>query len=288
MTPEHSSKRQWQRLAAVTAFLAFWAALLVTIGFPLLLVAVAFVVALVALAAALEGRRTISSLVPRLGAARSVLALAGRSAAGRAERIDWEPLRARGGRGAALAARAGRRSLATGGRAAHSASAALARVGGAAAAVSRSQARAVARELAQLRTQRDARVEAFTLNAEAATLRHQGAHEAALAAGERALELTRQLGDRRAEALTLNGIGLTQARSGDEAGAVDSYEAAIAILTSLGDSHGAGRVLANLGALHLDRGDEDEARARWNDALERLEPDSPEHARTAEQLRLAG
>src|SRR5687767_15101049 len=102
MTPEHSSKRQWQRLAAVTAFLAFWAALLVTIGFPLLLVAGAFVVAVVALAAALEGRRTISGLVPRLGAARSELALAGRSVAGRAERIDWEPLRTRSARGAAL------------------------------------------------------------------------------------------------------------------------------------------------------------------------------------------
>lgn len=288
MTPEHSSKRQWQRLAAVTGFLAFWAALAVTIGFPFLLVAVVFVLIVGALAAALEGRRTVSFLAPRLGGARTQLANGRRAVAGRVEEIDWAPLRNRSAQGAALAARAGRRGFATGERAAGTASSWIARAGGAVAAVANSQARALSREVAQLRSHRDARVEAFRLNAEAATLRQDGALDQSLAAAERALQLTRQLGDRRAEALTLNSIGLTQARSGDEAGAVDSYEAAIAILTSLGDSHGAGRVLANLGALHLDLGDEDEARARWIDALERLEPDSPEHARTAEQLRLAG
>jgi hypothetical protein len=47
-------------------------------------------------------------------------------------------------------------------------------------------------------------------------------------------------------------------------------------------------VLANLGELHRGRGADDEARAVWHDALERLEPGSPEHDRTAQQLRLAG
>jgi tetratricopeptide (TPR) repeat protein len=145
----------------------------------------------------------------------------------------------------------------------------------------------VRRELAAANGRRTARMEALRLNAHATTLRQQGALDEALETGERALVLVRSLGDRRTEALTLNGLGLTQVRLGDEAAAVDSYEAAVAILTELDDSHGAGRVLANLGALHLDLGQADEARARWTDALERLEPGSPEHDRTAEQLRLA-
>ena len=85
--------------------------------------------------------------------------------------------------------------------------------------------------------------------------------------------------------MTLNRLGLTQARIGDEAGALDSFEAAVAILTELGDSHGAGRVLANLGSLQRGQGHEEQARATWIDALERLEPGSPEHDRTAQQLR---
>jgi tetratricopeptide (TPR) repeat protein len=87
--------------------------------------------------------------------------------------------------------------------------------------------------------------------------------------------------------LTLNGLGLTQARAGDEAGALDSYETAVALLIELGDSHGAGRVLANLGALHRGQGHDAQARAAWNDALERLEPGTPEHEQTAQQLKLA-
>ena len=46
-------------------------------------------------------------------------------------------------------------------------------------------------------------------------------------------------------------------------------------------------MLANLGALHQGQGHEDEARAAWSDALERLEPGTPEHERTAQQLRIA-
>lgn len=131
------------------------------------------------------------------------------------------------------------------------------------------------------------RSEALRLNELATGLRQQGRLEEALEAGEQALEAFRTLDDQRSVALTLNGIGLTQARIGDETGALDSYEKAVAILSDLGDSHGAGRVLANLGALHLGQGQDDQARAAWHDALERLEPGSPEHDRTAEQLRIA-
>ena len=125
------------------------------------------------------------------------------------------------------------------------------------------------------------------LHRQAATLRGQGRLEDAVEPIEEALQIFRRVGDRRGEAVTLNRLGLTQARIGDEAGALDSYEAAVAILTELGDSHGAGRVLANLGALQRGQGREEQARATWTDALERLEPGSPEHVRTAQQLELA-
>lgn len=134
---------------------------------------------------------------------------------------------------------------------------------------------------------RDSRRRARRLHRRAASLRGQGRLEAAVEPIEEALTIFRRVGDRRGEAVTLNRLGLTQARIGDEAGALDSYEAAVAILTELGDSHAAGRVLANLGALQRGQGREEQARATWIDALERLEPGSPEHDRTARQLELA-
>ena len=131
---------------------------------------------------------------------------------------------------------------------------------------------------------RDSRRRARRLHRQAASLRGQGRLEDAVEPIEEALEIFRRVGDRRGEAVTLNRLGLTQARIGDEAGALDSFETAIAILTELGDSHGAGRVLANLGSLQRGQGHEEQARATWIDALERLEPGSPEHDRTAQQL----
>jgi tetratricopeptide (TPR) repeat protein len=286
MTPERTRTRR--RLAALAAFAAFWAALLVTIGFPVLLVAVCWLALVLGLFGGFGGRHALAALLPRAGTAAGELASGSRAVAARVERIDWEPLRRRSARGVELVAQAGRRAASWSGRAAAVASAKAAAAGSTAAAGAGTQARTLRRELSERNSRRATRSEALRLNAQAATLRNEGAFDEALEAGERALAIIRTLQDRRAEALTLNGIGLTQAKSGDEAGAVDSYEAAIGILTELGDSHGAGRVLANLGALHLDLGDEDEARARWTDALERLEPGSPEHERTAEQLRLAG
>jgi tetratricopeptide (TPR) repeat protein len=160
-----------------------------------------------------------------------------------------------------------------------------------AAAAARQRTQALRRELAERREgpppAEPGKADALRLNEEAATLRHVGRLQEALERGEQALALFRRLGDARGEALTLNGLGLTQTRLGDEAGALDSYEMAVALLTELGDSHGAGRVLANLGALHRVQGHDEQARAVWNDALERLEPGTPEHDRTAEQLRLA-
>jgi tetratricopeptide (TPR) repeat protein len=272
----HERARTRRRLAALAAFCAFWAALLVTIGFPVWLVVLGYAALVGSLAAVTEGRGAVDTLTRR-----------SRAVAQRVEGVDLEPVRAGAGRSARRAAHAGRTAAATGGRAAARFSARAAAVGRAAVAKAGAEAGAVRTRVEAARSRQAARAEAIALNERAAALRAEGDLDGALESAERALALVRGLGDRRAEALTLNGIGLTQAKLGDEAAAVDSYEAAVALLVELDDGHGAGRVLANLGALQLDLGHEDEARARWTDALERLEPGSPEHERTAAQLRRA-
>ena len=112
----------------------------------------------------------------------------------------------------------------------------------------------------------------------------------------RGLELRRELGAKRAappaasgrrEAMRLNeqaAVLRSEERLGD---AIELSEQALAIFRTLGDSHGAGRVLANLGALHRGQGHDAQARAAWNEALERFEPGTPEYDRMARQLRLA-
>ena len=263
MSAENSRNRR--RLAAVAAFCVFWGALLVTIGFPpLLVLAVLGGIVLVGVIH-VEGRGTADALRARL-----------RGATGRISRIDWQRYAVTTRLGAQAAARAGSRVASSAGELAATASKRTAAAGGAAVSAVESVQRrhAVARE-------------ARLLNEQAATLRHEGKVEQAVEVGERALQLVRTVGDRRAEALTLNGIGLAQARAGDEVAALDSYETAVALLSELGDRHRAGLVLANLGALHKVQGHEDQAREAWVGALERLEPGTPEHERTARQLRIA-
>jgi tetratricopeptide (TPR) repeat protein len=259
------NSRNRRRLAAVAAFGVFWGAFLVTIGFPpLLVLAVLGGIVLVG-AIHVEGRRTAAALRPRL-----------RGATGKVSGVDWQRYAAAARLGAWSAARAGSRVASSAGDLAATASKRTAAAGGAAVSAVESVQR-----------RRTAARAARRLNEQAAALRHEGKVEQAVEVGEQALQLARTVGDRRAEALTLNGIGLAQARAGDEVAALDSYETAVALLSELGDRHGAGLVLANLGALHKVQGHEDQAREAWVGALERLEPGSPEHERTAQQLKLA-
>ena len=263
MSAENSRNRR--RLAAVAAFCVFWGALLVTIGFPPLLV-LAVLGGIVLLGAIhVEGSRIGDALRPRL-----------RSATGKVSRIDWRRYSAAARFRARAVARAGGRLGAWAGALAAAVSKRTRAAGG-----------AVVSAVESVQRRHAAAREARRLNEQAAALRHEGKVEQAIETGERALQLTRTVGDRRAEALTLNGIGLAQARAGDEVAALDSYETAVTLLSELGDRHGAGLVLANLGALHKVQGHEDQAREAWVGALERLEPGSPEHERTARQLRIA-
>jgi tetratricopeptide (TPR) repeat protein len=297
MSREPSRNRR--RLAALAAFGLFWGAFLVTIGFRPLHVVILIAGLLGVAALALEGRCAAAVLRPALGpharragaraagggrAVGSAAIGASRAASARVARIDWQGLRGKAHRRGESAGRVGRRARVTAGELAAAASRRTVAAGGAVVTAVERQARSLRRNLADARRRSDA----LRLNEQAGVLRQEGRYEQALEASERALELFRSVGDRRSEALTLNGIGLAQARTGDESGALDSYETAVALLSDQGDGHGAGRVLANLGMLHLGQGQDEQARAAWQDALERLEPGSPEHDQTAQQLRSAG
>ena len=268
-----------RRLAVLGAIGVLWGAFLVTIGFTLPFVAVVVGGLLLAATVGLQGRAIAAALEPRARLARNRLRGATGSASERVGRIDWAGKRESAKRRAAaakvVAASSSRRALAA---------------GGAAVAAVESRGQEVRRELGARRVAPAAgerRREALRLNEQAAVLRSEERLGEAIELSERALAIFRELGDTHGTALTLNGLGLTQARIGDEAGALDSYETAVSLLTELGDSHGAGRVLANLGALHRGQGHDAQARAAWNEALERFEPGTPEHDRMARQLRLA-
>jgi tetratricopeptide (TPR) repeat protein len=256
-TREPSENRR--RLATLAALAVLWGAFLVAIGVRPPLVAAAIGVGVVLAAVAFEGRRALAA------------------ASAQVARIDWTGLRdgaVRHGRRASRLGRQGAEAVRHG---------ALA---GSRRAVAAGQS---AWQVKLPRVERpDRRRQALKLTERAAACRQAGRADEAIALGDEALAIFRALGDRHGEALTLNGLGLAQARTGDESGAIDSYETAVALLTELGDSHGAGRVLANLGALHRSQGHDEQARAYLHDALERLEPGSVEHDRTAQQMRLAG
>jgi tetratricopeptide (TPR) repeat protein len=129
--------------------------------------------------------------------------------------------------------------------------------------------------------------QAHQLNRRGTEARRAGRAAEAAAEHTRALEIYREAGDRRREALTLGNLALAEAHT-DRESAVASCEAALTILRELDDTRAEGQILANLGALHHRAGRDDAAFRCWGDALERLDPSSPEHARIAERLTLAG
>ena len=270
--------RNERRLAALGAMGLLWGAILVTIGFTLPFVVVVVGGLLLVATVGLQGQAIAGAFKPRSRQAGGLLRSATTSASRWIGRTDWagkrEALGHRATAAGALAASSSRRALAA---------------GGAAVASVESRGLELRRELGAKRAAPPAsgRREAMRLNEQAAVLRSEERLGEAIELSEQALAIYRTLGDTHGTALTLNGLGLTQARIGDEAGALDSYETAVSLLTELGDSHGAGRVLANLGALHRGQGHDAQARAAWNEALERFEPGTPEHDRMARQLHLA-
>ena len=268
-----------RRLAVLGAIALLWGAFLLTIGFTLPFVALVVGGLILGATLGLQGRAIAAAVKPRARQVGGRVHEATGSVSERIGRIDWAGKR-EAARRSAMAARA----------AAASGSQRALAAGGAAVAAVESRGQEVRRELGARRASppvAERRREAMRLNERAAVLRSEERLGEAIELSEQALAIFRELGDTHGTALTLNGLGLTQARVGDEAGALDSYEAAVSLLTELGDSHGAGRVLANLGALHRGQGHDAQARAAWNDALERFEPGTPEYDRMARQLQLA-
>jgi hypothetical protein len=141
------------------------------------------------------------------------------------------------------------------------------------------------RQVAQLRLDWRLR-QAQQLNRTGAAARRAGRAAEAVAAHRRAVEIYREADDGRREALTLSALGLAEAHLDPDA-AVASFEAALEILRRVGDTRTEGQVLANLGVVHHRVGRDDAAYRCWADALPRLDPASPEHARLAERLQLA-
>jgi tetratricopeptide (TPR) repeat protein len=129
--------------------------------------------------------------------------------------------------------------------------------------------------------------QALELNELGAQLRRRGAHEEAVEQHRVALEINRDLGDEQAEALTLNSLALALAQSGAAAEAVEHLEQARDVLRELGDEEHEGQVIANLGLVYRRQGQSEEAAILFQEALERLSPESSAYRQIAEELRRA-
>jgi tetratricopeptide (TPR) repeat protein len=129
--------------------------------------------------------------------------------------------------------------------------------------------------------------EAVRLNELGAELRRRGEHEQAAEQHRIALEIARGAGDEQAEALTLNSLGLALAQAGAEAEAVRHLEHARVVLHELGDEEHEGQVLANLGLVYRRQGLSDEAAVLFQEALERLPPESWAYRQVEKELRRA-
>ncbi|HEV3478042.1 MAG TPA: tetratricopeptide repeat protein [Gaiellaceae bacterium] len=129
--------------------------------------------------------------------------------------------------------------------------------------------------------------DAVRLNELGAELRRRGEHERAAAQHRVALEIARDAGDEQAEALTLNSLALALAQSGAEAEAVRHLEYARVVLHELGDEEHEGQVIANLGLVYRRQGLSDEAEILFQEALERLPPESWAYRQVEAELRRA-
>jgi tetratricopeptide (TPR) repeat protein len=129
--------------------------------------------------------------------------------------------------------------------------------------------------------------DAVRLNELGAELRRRGEHERAAEQHRVALEIARDAGDEQAEALTLNSLALALAQAGAEAEAARHLEHARTVLHELGDEEHEGQVLANLGLVYRRQGLSDEAELLFQEALERLPPESWAYRQVEAELRRA-
>jgi tetratricopeptide (TPR) repeat protein len=102
------------------------------------------------------------------------------------------------------------------------------------------------------------------------------------------LDIACRLGDLRVQSQSLNGLGKvhTQRQSWDEAN--QAFERALGIVRRLKDRHGEGLTLRNVGVLREKQGHKEAAVTVWQEALQKLHPDSPEHEDVAKRLQQEG
>jgi len=128
---------------------------------------------------------------------------------------------------------------------------------------------------------------AVELNRNGAAARREGRVDDAIASHLHALEIYRRAGSRRRQALTLSNLGLAQAETDLDA-ATASFEAALALLREIDDVESEGQVLTNLGSVYQRAGRAEEATRCWEQAVDLLDPESPQQARLAARLTAAG
>jgi tetratricopeptide (TPR) repeat protein len=125
---------------------------------------------------------------------------------------------------------------------------------------------------------------AIQLNERGAELRRRGNPAHAAEQHRVALEIVRDLGDEQAEALTLNSLGLALAQGGADEEAVEHLEQARHVLHQIGDEVHEGQVIANLGLVYRRQGESEQASVLFQEALDRLPPDSPAYRHVMEEL----
>jgi tetratricopeptide (TPR) repeat protein len=101
---------------------------------------------------------------------------------------------------------------------------------------------------------------------------------------KQSLEIAKRQGDLRCTSQTLNSLGVWHTKQGNWVEADKSFDEALSILREMGDRHGEGLVLHNKGELLAVQDQVEEAVILWREALEKLNPSSPEYKEVTEWL----
>jgi len=124
----------------------------------------------------------------------------------------------------------------------------------------------------------------ITLNNLGIAYLNQGRWEEAASCYEEFLSLFGKFGDHKVKEKTLknlgfvyNNLGVVYENRANWEKAIFCYQQGQKTCQELGDSHGEGQTLLNLGNIYIAQGNEKCGAACWQEALSKLNPDSPEH-----------
>jgi tetratricopeptide (TPR) repeat protein len=123
----------------------------------------------------------------------------------------------------------------------------------------------------------DVHGEGATLNNLGAVYDSQGKWNEAIDCYQQSLQTFRTIGDVSGEGQTLNNLGNLYQSQGKWSEAIDCYQQSLKIKRTIGDVHNEGITLKNLGWLYQKRGRFMQMTQYWQDAIEKLRPDSREY-----------